>query len=40
VNPAGQWLFAEDRTGLPITEAVADLLTTLDRAAAPVPVPA
>lgn len=26
VNPAGQWLFAEQRTGLPITRAVADLL--------------
>ena len=37
VNPAGQWLFAEDRTGLPITEAVADLLAALDRAGAPVP---
>ncbi|TRZ42554.1 MvdC/MvdD family ATP grasp protein [Robertkochia solimangrovi] len=26
VNPAGQWLFAEQHTGLPITEAVANLL--------------
>jgi hypothetical protein len=23
VNPAGQWLFVEQRTGLPITAAVA-----------------
>lgn len=30
VNPAGQWLFAEDRSGLPITEAVAGLLAELD----------
>ncbi len=26
VNPAGQWLFVEQRTGLPISKAVADLL--------------
>lgn len=26
VNPAGQWLFVEERTGLPITRAVAALL--------------
>jgi glutathione synthase/RimK-type ligase-like ATP-grasp enzyme len=26
VNPSGQWLFVEERTGLPITEAVARLL--------------
>jgi len=26
VNPSGQWLFVEERTGLPITEAVAGLL--------------
>ncbi|BDG03017.1 ATP-grasp ribosomal peptide maturase [Anaeromyxobacter oryzae] len=26
VNPAGQWLFVEDATGLPITAAVAELL--------------
>lgn len=26
VNPAGQWLFVEERTGQPITEAVAGLL--------------
>jgi glutathione synthase/RimK-type ligase-like ATP-grasp enzyme len=30
VNPAGQWLFVEQRTGLPITQAMADLLATLD----------
>jgi glutathione synthase/RimK-type ligase-like ATP-grasp enzyme len=30
VNPAGQWLFAEQRTGLPITKAMADLLAGLD----------
>jgi glutathione synthase/RimK-type ligase-like ATP-grasp enzyme len=30
VNPAGQWLFAEERTGLPITKAMADLLARLD----------
>ena len=29
VNPAGQWLFVEQRTGLPISNAVAELLTTL-----------
>lgn len=29
VNPAGQWLFVEQRTGLPITQAVADLLLAL-----------
>jgi hypothetical protein len=28
VNPAGQWLFVEERTGLPITDAVARLLAT------------
>lgn len=39
VNPAGQWLFAEDRTGLPITDAVADLLAELDEAAPAVRVP-
>lgn len=26
VNPAGQWLFVEQRTGLPISKAMADLL--------------
>ena len=30
VNPAGQWLFVEERTGLPITERVAALLGALD----------
>ena len=30
VNPAGQWLFVEERTGLPITERVAGLLGALD----------
>jgi glutathione synthase/RimK-type ligase-like ATP-grasp enzyme len=30
VNPAGQWLFVEQRTGLPISQAVADLLGTLE----------
>jgi glutathione synthase/RimK-type ligase-like ATP-grasp enzyme len=30
VNPAGQWLFVEERTGLPITQRVADLLARLD----------
>lgn len=29
VNPAGQWLFVEQRTGLPITRAHAKLLSTL-----------
>jgi hypothetical protein len=33
VNPAGQWLFAEEATGLPITAALARLLTDLDRVA-------
>ena len=32
VNPAGQWLFIEERTGQPITAALADHLLTLDRA--------
>ena len=31
VNPAGQWLFVEYATGLPISAAVAGLLTGLDR---------
>ncbi|MFF2372368.1 MvdC/MvdD family ATP grasp protein [Agromyces sp. NPDC058110] len=31
VNPAGLWLFAEQRTGLPITAAVADALARRDR---------
>lgn len=30
VNPAGQWLFVEDRTGLPITAEVAALLSRID----------
>jgi glutathione synthase/RimK-type ligase-like ATP-grasp enzyme len=33
VNPAGQWLFVEARTGQPITAAVAGLLARLDGAA-------
>jgi glutathione synthase/RimK-type ligase-like ATP-grasp enzyme len=31
VNPAGEWRFVEERTGQPITEAMADLLMNLDR---------
>lgn len=34
VNPAGQWLFAERLSGLPITQAVADHLCELDGPAA------
>lgn len=34
VNPAGEWLFVEERTGQPITEAMADLLVRLDSAPA------
>lgn len=30
VNPAGEWLFVEERTALPITAAVAALLISLD----------
>ena len=30
VNPAGQWHFVEERTGLPITKAMANLLARLD----------
>lgn len=30
VNPAGQWLFVEQRTGLPISQAMADELARLD----------
>jgi glutathione synthase/RimK-type ligase-like ATP-grasp enzyme len=30
VNPAGQWLFVEQRTGLPISQAMADLLAAFD----------
>lgn len=31
INPAGQWLFVEQQTGQPITDAVADALVALDR---------
>lgn len=31
INPAGEWRFVEDRTGQPITEAMAELLVELDR---------
>jgi glutathione synthase/RimK-type ligase-like ATP-grasp enzyme len=31
VNPAGQWLFVEERTSQPISAALADYLSTLDR---------
>jgi glutathione synthase/RimK-type ligase-like ATP-grasp enzyme len=31
INPAGEWRFVEDRTGQPITAAMADLLVSLDR---------
>jgi glutathione synthase/RimK-type ligase-like ATP-grasp enzyme len=31
VNPAGEWRFVEDRTGQPITTAMADLLRSLDQ---------
>lgn len=31
VNPAGEWRFVEDRTGQPITQAMADLLIALDK---------
>lgn len=30
INPSGQWLFVEQRTGLPITEALADLMIRED----------
>ncbi len=30
INPAGQWLFVEERTGQPITEALADLMLARD----------
>ncbi len=30
VNPAGQWLFVEERTGMPISSEVAALLSRLD----------
>lgn len=32
VNPAGQWLFVEARTGLPISQAVADTLSSMEKA--------
>lgn len=31
VNPAGEWLFVEERTALPICAAMADLLRRLDK---------
>lgn len=31
INPAGEWRFVEERTGQPITQAVAELLAYLDR---------
>jgi glutathione synthase/RimK-type ligase-like ATP-grasp enzyme len=31
VNPAGEWLFVEERTGQPISRAMAELLAELDR---------
>jgi glutathione synthase/RimK-type ligase-like ATP-grasp enzyme len=31
INPAGEWMFVEQRSGQPITEAVADFLIDLDR---------
>jgi glutathione synthase/RimK-type ligase-like ATP-grasp enzyme len=30
INPAGQWLFVEERTGQPITEALVDLMLAQD----------
>src|SRR5262249_28406868 len=33
VNPAGQWLFIEHRTGQPISEAMAELMVAHDTAA-------
>ncbi len=42
-NPAGQWLFLEDRTGQPITRAVAEALVEAAeeaRGGAPIPRPA
>jgi hypothetical protein len=38
-NPAGQWLFLEDRTGQPITRAVAEALVEATRSAALQPAP-
>jgi glutathione synthase/RimK-type ligase-like ATP-grasp enzyme len=37
VNPAGQWLFVEQRTGQPIADAVAAELMRLEAAKARVP---
>lgn len=34
INPAGEWLFVEERTGQPITEAMAGLLVRLDNPSA------
>ena len=31
VNPAGEWRFVEERTGQPVTDAMAELLIDLDR---------
>jgi glutathione synthase/RimK-type ligase-like ATP-grasp enzyme len=31
INPAGEWLFVEERTGQPLTQAMAELLVELDR---------
>jgi hypothetical protein len=31
INPAGEWRFVEERTGQPITEAMAKLLKSMDR---------
>jgi glutathione synthase/RimK-type ligase-like ATP-grasp enzyme len=31
INPAGEWVFVEERSGQPITEAVADFLVHLDQ---------
>jgi hypothetical protein len=31
VNPAGEWRFVEEKSGQPLTEAMADLLISLDR---------
>lgn len=35
VNPAGQWLFVEQRTGQPISQAIADELARLDHPSVP-----
>ena len=31
VNPSGEWLFVEERSGQPITETFADLLLARDQ---------